>query len=131
MTEEFFGSFITATAILMAILFLRAQLWHTTWKIYNDKLNQCKSDDAERRKIDSHLSRSLGWVYFALLLAVVAFCLTAWRGFVSGSTDIPTCAKWLLGFSVGMTLIEVIFSCVSACLKFWENKPFDEPGFTL
>ena len=125
------GSFLTSTALLVAILLVWAQLWHNTWKIYKDRLDKDKASDGERRKIDKNVSLSLGLNYFAILLAVVAFAVTAWSGFVDGSKDIPTCAKWFLVISVVITGIQVIFSCASAFYKSFKPKPFDKPAFTI
>jgi hypothetical protein len=122
------GAFLTATALLVAILLVWAPLWVNTYKIYKDRIREYSYYTAkERKNIETGVSLGIAWIYLAILFALVAFSLTTWQVFSSGSKEIPLAAVGFLVASLSMAIVQILQSFLSAACKFWKGKVFDEP----
>jgi len=112
--------FLPATALLVAILLVWAQLWVNTYRIYKD---------SERKDADFIIALALSWTYLAIFFAVAAFACFA-LGFLPAQSFecLEQAGIGLLGASFSMVVVEVVQSLWSAFRKFWKGKTFDEPA---
>ncbi len=97
--------FITADALLAAILLVWAQLWV-----------------APKMEL-SYLSAGLGlaWTYSAVLLALVALAWAGWRSLEKPSDKTPALSIGFFSTSIVMAIVDVFQSVASILRKLWGN----------
>ena len=126
------GGFLTATALLAAILLVWAQLWINTYRIYKDRIKSGEKEsyksEKSRKGIELITSLWLAWVYLAILFAILAFTTTFIACFINDSSSIPRWALIFLATALSMTVLQIIQSVLSVCFKFWKEKDFDQPS---
>ena len=123
------GWFLTATALLIAILLVWAQLWANTYTMYVTRAREFKYTLEETKGVDFLANLGLAWIYLAILFALIAFAFAAWNGFIKGSIKIPSGAVAFLGASLSMTAVQLLQSFSSAFFKFWKDKTYGKPFF--
>ena len=119
--------FLTSVALLTAILVVWAQQWLSTYKIYKDRILRTKCTLEYCKRVESSSNVWLGWIYLAILSALLAFVLAALSYLLIGWDCLLKFAMGFSGVSLYMTLVQVTQSCVSAVCKFCKGKPLDEP----
>ncbi len=128
------GSFLTATALLIAILTFWIQLWESTRKMYKLKTNSWRRDDKEE-EVNREFIPGLGvvWTYIAILFALAAFAIAGWVCFIQkNSNNIPPQAIACLATAFFMTVLNVLGSLGSTFfLKLLPGKSLSEPPFEI
>jgi hypothetical protein len=113
------GTFITADALLAAILLVWSQLWiHPSVELFSRFYQPgCGNVGTWFDTFNTSVGVGLAWSYLAVFIALVALASAGWRSLVGSGGETPDFAIGLFAASITMGAIEVFSSFVIVSLK--------------
>jgi len=128
------GAFLTAAALLAAILLLWLQLWERAVDRYKPKVTGCEEADKNKEEVKREFIPGLGivWTYLAISCALAAFACAACACWIHNSPNtIPKVAVGFLSTAFLMTVVNVLTSLFSTLLKLKCTLPLSKPPFKI
>ena len=111
------GNFLTATGILMTLLFVWAQLWVSAAQAEGYKGNTLT------------LGYGLAWIFEAIFVSAIAFLWTLW------TDEVSSIAKKLVLFALLLAVIEVAASLFGVWMKMFADgsilRPLEDGDLSL
>ncbi len=116
------STFVTADALLAAVLMVWAQLWIQPsvrlWAAWYGSANQTEEVSKVLQTFDLNVGVGLIWTYLAVFLALLALVWVSWSSLNNRHNDkVPNSAVNLFLFSVSMALGDILQSVISVSIK--------------
>jgi hypothetical protein len=121
------STFVTADALLAAILLVWAQMWaQPSLQFWLREYGKC-NPDSMLSWFNFNAGLGLCWTYLAVFLALLALIWAGWKTLVTHDGDTPNFAIGLFAASIVMAALDVGQSFVIVGVKLIQGLPIYEP----